>query len=99
MLRQDPRYFPRGKGGFWKRAGYAVSREVITLGDDGRQHFNFSEIGGNAVAAGISNLYYPAEERSLSNTANKWGQQLGLDTAFNIMKEYWPDLRQKLFGK
>lgn len=99
MLRQDPRYFPRGKGGFWKRAGYAVSREVVTRGDDGREHFNTSEIAGNAVAAGISNLYYPAEERSFSNTANKWGQQLGLDTAFNIMKEYWPDLRQKLFGK
>ena len=99
MLHQDPRYFPRGKGGFWKRAEYAISREVITLGDDGREHFNTSEIAGNAVAAGISNVYYPAADRSLSNTANKWGQQLGLDTAFNIMKEYWPDVRQKLFGK
>ena len=99
MLRQDPRYFPRGKGGFWKRAGYAVSREVITVGDDGREHFNTSEIAGNGVAAGISNLYYPAADRSLSNTANKWAQQLALDTVFNIMKEYWPDVRQKLFGK
>jgi hypothetical protein len=51
------------------------------------------------VAAGISNLYYPAADRSLSNTANKWAQQLALDTVFNIMKEYWPDVRQKLFGK
>ncbi|MGA2648198.1 MAG: hypothetical protein ABSF15_26190, partial [Candidatus Sulfotelmatobacter sp.] len=56
-LHQDPRYFVKGTGGFWKRTGYAISREVITRGDDGRNHFNTSELAGNAVAAGISNLY------------------------------------------
>ena len=98
-LHQDPRYFTKGKGGFWKRTGYAISREVITRGDDGHNHFNTSELLGNAVAAGISNAYYPAADRSLANTANKWGQQIALDTAFNIMKEYWPDVRRRLFGQ
>jgi len=96
-LHQDPRYFVKGAGGFWKRTGYAMSREVITRGDDGRNHFNTSELAGNAVAAGISNLYYPAADRSLGNTANKWGQQVGLDTFFNVTKEFWPDVRHKLF--
>jgi len=98
-LHQDPRYFVKGSGGFWSRTGYAISREVVTRGDDGKSHFNTSEIAGNAVAAGISNLYYPAADRSLGNTANKWGQQLALDTFFNVMKEYWPDVRRKVFGK
>jgi hypothetical protein len=98
-LRQDPRYFTKGKGGFWKRTGYAISREVVTRGDDGHNQFNASELGGNAVAAGISNLYYPAQDRSFSNTAGKWGQQIGLDTLFNVMKEFWPDTRHKLFGQ
>ncbi|MGA2694473.1 MAG: hypothetical protein ABSE92_00335 [Terriglobales bacterium] len=74
-----------------------MSREVITRGDDGRNHFNTSELAGNAVAAGISNLYYPAENRSLGNTANKWGQQIALDTLFNVAKEFWPDVRNKMF--
>jgi hypothetical protein len=99
VLHQDPRYFNKAKGGFFSRTGYAISREVITLGDDGQNHFNTSELLGNAVAAGISNAYYPAVNRSFSNTANKWGQQIGLDTAFNIMKEFWPDVRRKLFGQ
>ncbi|MBV9181322.1 MAG: hypothetical protein JO356_08415 [Acidobacteria bacterium] len=99
LLRQDPRYFTRGKGGFWKRTGYALSREVVTRGDDQRNHFNTSELAGNAVAAGISNLYYPAANRSFGNTANKWSQQIALDAAFNIMKEFWPDVRRKLFGQ
>lgn len=96
-LHQDPRYFVKGAGGFWKRTGYAINREVITRGDDGRNHFNTSELAGNAVAAGVSNLYYPATDRSFGNTANKWGQQIGLDTFFNVAKEFWPDVRHKLF--
>jgi hypothetical protein len=98
-LHQDPRYFVKSTGGFWNRTGYAISREVITRDDDGRNHFNTSELGGNAVAAGISTLYYPASDRSFGNTADKWGQQVGLDAFFNIMKEFWPDVRTKLFGQ
>ena len=98
-LHQDPRYFVKGKGGFWKRTGYALSREVITRGDDGGEHFNTSELAGNAVAAGISNAYYPAADRSFANTANKWGQQIALDAFFNVAKEFWPDVRKKLFGQ
>lgn len=99
ILHQDPRYFTKAKGGFFKRTGYAVSREFITRNDDGRNRFNTSELLGNAVAAGISNLYYPAADRSFSKTANKWGQQISLDAAFNIMKEFWPDVRRKLLGR
>jgi hypothetical protein len=98
-LHQDPRYFVMGKGGFWRRTGYAIGREFITRGDDGRSHFNTSELAGNAVAAGISNLYYPAADRSFGNTANKWGQQIALDAFFNVAKEFWPDVRKKCFGK
>jgi len=96
-LHQDPRYFVKGTGGFWKRTGYAISREFITRGDDGLNHFNTSELAGNAVAAGISNLYYPAADRSFGNTADKWGQQIALDAFFNVTKEFWPDVRNKLF--
>jgi len=98
-LHQDPRYFVKGSGGFWKRSGYAISREVVTRGDNGRNQFNASEIAGNAVAAGISNAYYPAADRALGKTANRWGQQLVLDTFFNVVKEFWPDVRQKVSGK
>jgi hypothetical protein len=97
-FQQDPRYFVKGKGGFWKRTGYAMSREVITRGDDGRSHFNISELGGNAVAAGISSAYTPSADRSFGNTAGKWGQQIGLDTFFNVLKEFWPDVRDKFLG-
>ncbi len=99
MLHQDPRYFPRGRGSFWKRTGYSISREWITRNDSGQSAINYSELVGNAVATAISNAYYPAENRTVSNNAQKFGQQIGLDAFFNILKEYWPDIRQKVFGK
>ena len=73
-LYQDPRYFTKGKGGFLKRTGYAISREVVTRNDDGHNHVNTSELLGNAAAAGISNAYYPAADHSFGNTFNKWSQ-------------------------
>jgi hypothetical protein len=88
VLHQDPRYFVKGTGGLWKRTGYASSREFITRGDDGLNHLNTSELAGNAVGAGISNLYYPAADRSFGNTADKWRQQIALDTFFNVTKEF-----------
>ena len=98
-LHQDPQYYTKGKGGFWKRTGYALEREVVTFDDKGHNQFNTSEIVGNAIAAGLSNAYYPEEERSASNTMQKWGQQIATDAVFNVMKEFWPDVRKKMFGK
>ena len=35
ILHQDPRFFQSGKGGFWRRTEYAVSRIFITRTDSG----------------------------------------------------------------
>ena len=99
LLRQDPRYFPLAKGGFWRRTRYAISREWITRNDSGKNGVNYSELGGNAAAVAISNAYYPPENRTASNNAYKFGQQIGLDAFFNVLKEFWPDMRHKMFGK
>jgi hypothetical protein len=98
MFHQDPRYFPMANGGFWKRTRYAISREWITRNDSGKNGFNLSELGGNAAAVAISNAYYPAENRTASNNAYKYGQQIGLDAFFNVLKEFWPDIRRRMFG-
>jgi hypothetical protein len=95
-LHQDPRYFQLGHGGWWHRTGYALSRTVVTRGDTGGNQFNVSEVGGNFLAAGISNLYYPAGARSIANTLTRWGSLLMWDTLSNELKEFWPDIRRKI---
>jgi hypothetical protein len=100
LLHQDPRFFQSGKGGFWHRTGYAMSRIIITRTDSGSQQFNFSEVVGSAMSAGISTYsYHPKADRTLSNTASVWGTQVGYDTITIVVKEFWPDIRRKLQKK
>ena len=99
LTHEDPRYYTRGYGGFFRRAGYALSQVVVTKTDSGGRSFNFSEIVGNAMEAGLSNLYYPPQERGLRNTAVNWGAQLESAALNNIIKEFWPDIRRKFFRR
>jgi hypothetical protein len=95
--RQDPRYYTLGHGGFFRRTGYAVSRLLITKTDSGGRGFNFSEIIGNGAGAGVSDLYYPAAERTWTKTGQKWLTQVAVDGVFNILKEFWPDIDHAVF--
>ena len=96
MLHQDPRYFQLGHGSILHRTLYSVSRMVITRNDSGSHGFNYSEIVGNAVAAGISNTYHPQEDRTISNTVSVWATDIMWDAASNVAKEFWPDIRRQL---
>jgi hypothetical protein len=95
VTHEDPRYYTLGHGGFLRRAGYALSRVVVTKTDSGGRSFNYSEIVGNGMEAGLSNFCYPPEERSLRNTAVNWVSQLEAASLNNIIREFWPDIRHK----
>jgi hypothetical protein len=96
ILKTDPRYFQLGSGSFSHRFGYALSRLFITRKDSGGSTFNFSEPVGNGVAIGISNLYYPASNRSFSSNIDGWGLQMAIDGLGNELKEFWPDIHRYL---
>jgi hypothetical protein len=63
LLKQDPRYFYKGTGSTKSRIGYAISRAVMRKGDNGHWQPNYSEIFGSLASGGLSNLYYPAQDR------------------------------------
>jgi hypothetical protein len=98
LLRQDPRYYELSKGGFLRRFGYAVSRVAVIRSDQGANQFNYSEVLGNAAAAGLSNLYSPREDRHVSSWVGDWAEQISIDAFGNELKEFWPDIRRKLFS-
>ncbi len=93
---EDTRYYSLARGGFLKRAGYSMSRVVVTRTDSGGRSFNFSEVVGAGAAAGISNLYYPSRERSFSNTGTQWATSVGIDALGFLVKEFSPDISHAL---
>lgn len=78
LLHEDPRYYKLGPGhNVAVRAAYAVSRAVITRTDDGRRAPNYSLVAGNLLAAGLTNAYYPDQNRGAGQTAKTFGAAMG----------------------
>ena len=64
ILHQDPRYFYKGTGSKMSRFGYAIANALICKGDNGHWQPNYSNVGGALAAGGISNLYYPDQDKT-----------------------------------
>jgi Carboxypeptidase regulatory-like domain len=89
LLKQDPRYFYKGTGSMRSRLLYAVANAFICKGDNGRWQPNYSNILGNLAAGGISNLYYPSNDREGPElTFENALIGIGATAATNILQEF-----------
>jgi len=95
LLHEDPRYFRKGSGGGLHRTMYAISRVFVARTDSGHQRYNFSELFGNLSSGAISNLYYPSADRRVEDILTRTVFQMGYDAMFNVLKEFYPDLKKK----
>ena len=97
LLREDPRYFRRGRGGILSRTGYAASRVFVARNDRGKWTFNFAEVSGNAIGRSLGNAYYRGERR-LGDNVERFYSQMATDAFSQILKEFWPDIKRKYFN-
>ena len=89
LLKQDPRYFYKGSGSKRSRILYAIANSVICKGDNGRWQANYSNILGSLAAGGISNLYYPAQDRNgAALTFENAAIGIGATAAANLLQEF-----------
>jgi hypothetical protein len=99
MLHEDPRYYQLGQGSVAHRTFYSISRLVVARTDSGHSRFNYSELFGNALAAGISNVYHAPEDRTFGRNLSTLGELDMWDGLSNLMKEFWPDVHRKMQHK
>jgi hypothetical protein len=99
ILHEDPRYYQMAKGPVSRRAYHAVERLFVTRTDSGNTRFNYSEVIGNAAAAAVSNIYHAPEDRTATRNIGTYGMLLMWDGVSNELKEFWPDIRRKVFHK
>jgi hypothetical protein len=89
LLKQDPRYFYKGTGSVPSRFLYAIANSLICKGDNGRWQVNYSNILGSMAAGGISNLYYPAQDRNGAGlTFENAAIGVGATAVANVFQEF-----------
>jgi hypothetical protein len=89
ILKQDPRYFYKGTGSVRSRVLYAIANSVICKGDNGHWQPNYSGILGSLASGGISNLYYPAQNRDGATlTVENTLIGIGETAATNLLQEF-----------
>jgi len=67
LLKEDPRFFRLGNGGFKRRFLNGVVQEFVCHTDQGKRSFSYSNVLGAFTSGGLSNLYYPG--RTVVRTA------------------------------
>jgi hypothetical protein len=96
MLHRDPRYFLTLHGGPGHRIGYALSRIVVSRTDEGTNAANWAGMIAPLLAEGLANSYLPVKEQTAGRTFQRYGIRIGLNTAANALREYWPAISRNL---
>lgn len=98
-LRQDPRYFRTEATGLLPRLRHALSQTFVTRTDSGRTTFAVWRVGSAYGAGLLSNHWRPDRIGTVRNGFERGSISLALDSAGNIFREFWPDLRKRVWRK
>ncbi len=92
VLHEDPRYFRLGHGTFTRRILYSMSTTVWCRRDNGTFGPNYANVLGNLIAGGISNIYYPEQDRGAAQTFQSAATVTAEGMIGAALIEFWPDI-------
>jgi hypothetical protein len=98
-LHQDPRYFRSTGTGFWRRSGHALRGTILTRTDSGGETLSTWRLGSDYGSAVLSNLWYPDRLNTARLGFIQGSATLGFDLLGNLGKEFWPDVKRKVFHR
>ena len=98
-LHQDPRYFRAEESGLVHRVLHAARSSFITRTDSGGESLAAWRLAGNFGAQVVSNAWRPERQRTISDTLHRGTVSIGYDVISNLLKEFWPDIRQKVLRR
>lgn len=99
LLRQDARYFRKPGGSVGSRIGNALSQIVVTRRDGGGKTFPAWRVSGNFGGQFVTNAWRPERQTGVGNTLLRGTISTGFDAASNVFKEFWPDIRRRIFKR
>jgi len=98
-LQHEVRYLRSSRSGFLPRAAHALTANFVTYDQYGRRTPHVSRVGSVFAAEFTGNLWMPAGHRDTSTAMRSVALKLGLGSAFNLIREFSPELKRILPGK
>jgi len=98
-LHEDVRYISRGKGNFSRRILHAVAFSFVTYNSHGHVTPNIANLTSYYAAAAVSTKWTPTDEPLGRYTLVHGSEQVGLAIPVNVLQEFWPDIRSRIFHR
>jgi hypothetical protein len=93
-LQEDPRFFPSGKHGTWRRTAYVGMHTVIVHRDRGTEMPAFGNYAA-AIGAGFSaSAWLPRSANSVTDSLKRSAATLGMNVGVNMGNEFGSDDRR-----
>jgi hypothetical protein len=92
LLHEDPRYYQKGTGSYTRRILWAASGTVWCKRDNGTWGPNYANVVGNLMGTAISNVYYPASDRTVGGTISRGFSVTAQGIIGSEVIEFWPDI-------
>jgi hypothetical protein len=95
-LRQDLRYHPSDKDGIGARLKHALTSTFVARNmDTGEPTFASARVTGIMAGGFVSRSWMPDRLQTPGSGFRTSGVSLGFDAGFNVLREFWPDIRGK----
>ena len=91
-VKEDPRFFRSRAEGFGPRLKHAVAWTFLAHKPDGSRSFAFGRFAGKLGSSFIANTWYPPSNDRWYDAVRRTGWSYGYGAAFNVLKEFVPDL-------
>ena len=96
---EDPRFVRKGQGSFGSRIGYVAKMTLLAKYRDGGTKFAWARGIGNASGNLVQNIWMPPGSNGAARITYNIGVGYSARAGSNAFREFWPDLRKKVFRK
>jgi hypothetical protein len=99
LLHEDVRFIVSNQGGFKRRAAHAILYSFLTYNNNGHSTLNIANVGGYYASTAVSTAWLPGHTNGAKYTLSNGSEQIGLSLPVNLLQEFWPEIRGKLFHR
>jgi hypothetical protein len=96
LHKEDPRYFRRAQGGFFRRTLHVIGNTVVVHSTSGGRTVSLALPAEAYGSWAIASRWYPRGLRGPGSILHYGSANVGMKMAGNFVREFWPDVKAAL---